>query len=142
MKSKGALILILVVAFMLVAGGSFWLGTYYEEQSRISQMRQFATSGGQSPPPGMGGGQHQGMPNRQAGGPMGITGKVDKADSSNITITTRMGSQKIEITSDLKVNKPSSGSIDDIEKGTEIMVQGERNKDGKIEAESIYIIGK
>ena len=67
MKSKGALVAILIIAFIAVAGGSFWLGTYYEEQSRISQMRQFAASGGQSPPPGMGSGQHQGMPNRQAG---------------------------------------------------------------------------
>jgi len=139
-KSKGALVAILVVAFIVVAGGSFWLGIYYQEQGRMNQTRQFRSD--QGSPLGMPGGNQQGMPDRQAGGPMGITGKVDKVDSNNIIITTRMGSQKIEISSDVIVNKPSSGKIDDIKKGKEILVQGERDKDGKIEAESIYIISE
>jgi len=71
---------------------------------------------------------------------MGISGKVDKIDDDTITITARMGSQKIEISSDSKVNKSASGSIDDIKKGTEIYVQGERDDDGNFKAETIQII--
>jgi hypothetical protein len=141
-KSKGALAAILVVAFLAVAGGSFWLGTYYQEQSRTAQMRQFFGGGGQGRPPGTPGGNQQGMANRQQAGPMGINGRVDKVDSNSITITTRMGSQKIEVSSGVKVNKSSPGGIDDIEKGNEIFIQGERKSDGKIQAETIQIIPK
>ena len=133
---------------MVVAGGSFWGGTYYAEWNRRNQMQQFFQSGGQGQPPGMSNGQAPGMSgNNQQGGPggqlrgeMGITGKVDRVDGESITITTRMGSQKITLTSDAKVNKPSSGSLDDIKKGTEIFVQGKRDTDGEMEAKTIIII--
>lgn len=140
MKSKKMLVSVLVVAFLAVVGGSFWLGTYYQEQSRISQIRQFVAGGGQGQSTGMQGDSQQGGPSGQPDGEMGITGKVDKIDSTNITITARMGSQKIEISPDVTVNKPSSGSIEDIKKGTEVLVQGERDSDGKIKAEKIQIV--
>lgn len=141
MKSKSMLATILVVAFVVVAGGSFWLGTYYQEQNRMNQMRQFA-GGGQSQPPGMPGDNQQGMPGRNQQGSTGTTGKVDKVDSDSITITTRFGSQKIEISSDVTVNKPSSGNISDIEKGTEILAQGKRDSEDKIQAKVIQIISQ
>lgn len=143
MKSKGVLIAVLVVAFVAVAGGSFWLGAYYENQTRASRMRQFIGSGNQGQLPGMPpGGDQAGMPNGQPRGQMGITGKVDRVEANTITITTRFGSQKITFSSDVGVNKPSSGSIDDVKKGAEILVEGERDSDGKIQAEKIQIISQ
>jgi len=140
MKSKTVLVSVLVTGFLAVAAGSFWLGTYYERQTAVNRMRQFAGGAQQGQPPGMSDGNQQDMPGGQPDGEMGISGKVDKIDNNTITITARMGSQKIEISSDLKVNKSASGSIDDIKKGAEIFVQGERDDDGTIKAETIQII--
>ncbi len=158
MKSKGMSVLVLVVAFVVVAGGSFWLGTYYQQWSRTNQMRQFIAGGGQGQPPGMSDGQfpgtsgnnqqgtsgnnQQGMPGGQPNGEMGISGKVDKVDSNIITITTPMGSQKIEVSSDAKVSKPASGSLDDIKKGVQIFVQGKRDSNGKMQVDALQIISE
>lgn len=139
MKSKTLLVSLLAVGFLAVAAGLFWLGTYYERQVASNQMRQFA-GGDQDQPQGMSDGNQQDMPGGQQNGEMGINGTVDKIDDNTIIITARMGSQKIEISSDLKVNKSASGNIDDIKKGAEIFVQGERDSDGKIKAETIQII--
>jgi|GEM_PF-6681253 len=139
MKSKAVLVSLLVLGFLAVGAGSFWLGTYYERQVVSNRMRQFA-GGGQGQPPNVTDGDQPEMPGGQPAGEMGISGKVDKIDDDTITITARMGSQKIEISSDLEVNKSASGNIDDIKKGTEIFVQGERDDDGNIKAETIQII--
>lgn len=133
MKSRGMLVAVLAIAFLVVAGGSFWLGTYYAAQSRINRMRQFT---------GMGAEQPQRMMEREQQGPVSITGKVDKVASGTITMTTPRGSQKITFSSDVVVNKPSSGSIGDIEKGTEILIEGERDSEGKIQAKVIQIISQ
>lgn len=134
------MIALLVIAFLATAGGSFWLGTYYEAQNRVNRMRQFA---GMSPE------QRQQM----AGGRQGnsglrpqnnglITGKVDKVTPDTITITTRFGSQKINLTSETVVDKPVKGDINDIKKGSQIFVKGERDKEDKVEAEVIQIISQ
>jgi hypothetical protein len=128
------LIAVLLIAFLAVAGRSFWLGTYYEAQSGINRMRQFYGGGNQ--------GQLRGMPGGQQQGSMGVTGKVDEVTSDTITMTTRFGSQKITFSSKTAVNKPSPGSIDDIKQGTEILVQGERDSEGKIQAKTIQIISR
>ena len=141
MKNKGMMITVVSIAFIAIAAGSFWAGTYYQNQKMINQFRQFSgmrpnqQTGGMNPEqhqPGMMGGGLQGL--------MGLTGKVDSITPDSITMTTRMGSQKIEITTDIKVNKSASGSISDIDQGMEILVQGERDEEGRIQAESIQII--
>lgn len=138
MRSKGVLAATLLVAFLAIAGGSFWLGTYYEAQSRMSRMRQF---GGMSPGQGQ---QRPGEPQRQFGtrqqGPAAITGKVDKVTTDTITITTRFGSQKITLTSKTTVNKATKGDSNDIKPGSQILVTGEGDPGEKIEAESIQIL--
>jgi hypothetical protein len=137
-KSKGVKIAVLAIAFVVVAGGSFWLGTYYETQSRMSRMRQFA---GMAPGQGqqrMGG--QQGELGARQQGPGFVTGKVDKVTTDTITITTRSGSQKITLTSKTAVTKAAKGEIGDIKPGSQIMVRGEGDPGEKIEAESIQIL--
>ena len=137
MKSKGLKAAVLVIAFLVVAGGSFWLGTYYETQTR---MRQFA---------GMGQGQFQqrfgdaqGNSGQRPQGPGFVTGKVDKVTADTITITTRTGSQKITLTAKTTVTKAGMGDIADIKEGSQIMVRGEGNPGEKFEAESIQLLSQ
>lgn len=138
MKSKGVMAAILAIAFLAVAGGSFWFGTYYEAQSRMSRMRQFA---GMTPGQFQQrmGGQQGGTSARQQG-PGFVTGKVDKVTTDTITITTRTGSQKITLTSKTAVTKATKGDFEDIKPGSQVMVRGEGNPGEKIEAESIQIL--
>lgn len=141
MKSKGILVAILVVAFLVVVGGSFWFGTYYVTQSRINQMRQLSGMSPEQRREAMGeimGGRQQQRPEQQR--PISITGKVDKVTSDTITMTTHFGSQKIRFPSDVVVKKSGSGNLDDIKVGTEILVvEGERDNDGDIEAAEILV---
>ncbi len=142
MKSKGMLAVILIVAFLAVAGGSFWLGMKYQEQSFINQMRQRfgnRVEGFQQRMPGMFGGEQPGAGRNQVG-QANIVGKVDKVSGDTITMTTRMGSIKIKIPANVVVKKAGLGSLDDIKAGAKVLVEGEHDKDGNIEAREIMII--
>lgn len=138
MKSKGVIVVILLIGFLAVAGGSFWLGTYYQAQSRISRMRQFS---GMTPEQFR---QRQGEQQRQPGtrqqGPALLTGKVDKVAPDTLTITSRFGSQKINLTPETNINKAIKGDFEDIKVGSQIIVSGEGDPREKIEAESIQIL--
>lgn len=139
MKSKGTMIVLLVIAFLIIAGGSFWFGTYYETQNRTNRMRQF--SNGMTPgqwPQRTGGQQGENGVRRQ--GSMPITGKVDKVTSDTITITTRFGSQKINLIPKTVVNKATTGNLDDIKQGSQIFVTANGDSGGQIEAKSIQIL--
>lgn len=138
MKSKGVLVAILAVAFLAVAGGSFWLGTYYETQSLMSRMRQFGGRGTGQWQQMMG--EQHGEPGARQQGPGFVTGKVDKVTPDTITITTRLGSQKISLTSKTAVTKAAKGDLKDIKPGSQIMVRGEGDPGEKIEAESVQIL--
>jgi Flp pilus assembly protein TadG len=138
-KNKGTMIALLVVVFLATAGGSFWLGTYYETQNRMSRIRQF--SNGMAPGQGQqrtAGQQGENGARRQ--GSMPITGKVDKVTSDTITITTRFGSQKINLTSKTAVNKAATGNFDDIKQGSQIFVTANGDSGEQIEAKSVQIL--
>lgn len=139
MKNKGIIFVFLIVAFIVVSGGSFWLGMKYQEQ-RFQSMRagfrsMFPGQGGQTETPA---GIPQGL-GRDEQGPVTLMGKVDKVDSESITMTTRFGSQKVSLTSKVAVMKPDPISLDELKVGAEVIIQGERDNQGNVEAKEILI---
>ena len=98
-----------------------------------------ATSGGGDLPGGtftrMGGpgGGNQGGPGggKQGGGPVNLTiGTITKVDGDTVTIKTTSGSTvKATIGSDTNLNVTKTGSIKDLAKGDEIVVNGQRDGD-------------
>ncbi len=75
MKNKGIMFVFIIIALMVINGGTFWLGMEYQEQ-RFQSMRSGLRSGGWQtgmpavPPQGFG---------RQERGEITVTGKVDKS---------------------------------------------------------------
>lgn len=128
----------LTLAFLIVAGGSFWLGLKYQQQKFTALRAQF----GQGPMR-----MKQGFraseapegetPNRT--GEMIISGKVDNVEEGVITMTTRFGSQKIELSSGVNIEKLQKGSLTDISEGVEILARGERKDDNTLEAREILV---
>jgi hypothetical protein len=117
----------LVAALLLVAGFG---GGYLTKD---------ATSGGEGP--GRGnftrmGGPGGGGPG--AGGPQNLTiGTITKVDGNTVTIKTTSGATvKATIGSDTNVNVTKAGSVKDLAKGDQIVVNGQRDGD-TIEAEFV-----
>ena len=84
----------------------------------------------------MGPGGGQGGPG--AGGPQNLTiGTITKVDGNTVTLKTTSGTTvKATIGSDTNVNITTSGSVTDLAKGDEIVVNGQRDGD-TIEAEFV-----
>lgn len=88
---------------------------------------------------GFGGGQQGGGPGGGAGGrPVNLTiGTITKVDGTTVTIKTTDGKTvKATIGDDTNVNVTKTGSVKDLAKGDEIVVNGQRDGD-TIEAEFV-----
>ena len=139
---KPLLWLVAIVAVLLLMGGSFWAGTYYETQTRATRFGGFANMTPEQRQQAM---QQSGrMPGfgsqAQRQGSATLTGRVDKVTDDTITITTQVGSLKVLSSNSTLVSKTTSAKLGDVAKGAEILVQGKRDKDGNIEASKVIII--
>lgn len=141
---------IFIVAILVAGGGAFYGGMKYAESTRQNFARQ--NLGGQnlqnlSPEErqqrlqelsaNAGTGFRGGRARGQAGG--GFTfGEIISKDDKSITIKFRDGGSKIVFLSDsTEITKSASGSINDLEVGKNISVNGTANSDGSITAQSI-----
>lgn len=134
----------LIIAALVIAGGSFFAGMQYQKstlpqaggnfanltpQQRQARLQQFGQNGGTG---GFRGGNG-------AGG--GITaGDILSKDATSVTIKLRDGGSKIIFLSDkTQVMKTTDGSTTDLTVGQQVSVQGTANPDGSISAQSIQI---
>ncbi len=133
MENKYKKFLPIVATAVIVAGISFYGGMKYGEQGiSNSPQKNSAAAGGQFRGQRANGGM-------QNGGGL-ISGQVFNKDAQSITVKMRDGSSRIIFySSSTSVNKPVSGSINDISTGTEVMVVGTQNSDGSITAQSIQV---
>jgi hypothetical protein len=124
MKNKEHIIKI-IVAVIIVTGGSFYAGTKYAQNTTA-----VATKSSQ------GGGNNRGS--RGGGGFIG--GEVLSKDAQSITIKLRDGGSNIVfLTASTTVMKSSAGSIQDVTVGGQVMIVGNKNPDGSVNAQSIQI---
>jgi hypothetical protein len=132
-----------IIVIVVVAGGSFFGGMKYGESKTPSfgnfgnltaaQRQQFAGDGGQGR---MAGNRAGGM---EAGG--GITnGEIASKDATSITLKLRDGGSKIVLYSpSTQIMKSTTGAVDDVVVGQNVVITGSTNPDGSITAQNIQL---
>ncbi len=127
----------IIVALVVVAGGSFYGGMKYGQskgnfQNLSSEQRQQLFQGN------IGGSLQRGA-GRGVGGNF-LSGEVIAKDDKSLTLKTPDGGSKIVFFSgSTQVSKTTEGSIDDIGIGKQIMATGEQNSDGSYTAKTIQL---
>ncbi len=112
------------VVAILLAGGSFYAGMSYQK-SQVPARGQF--------------GAGQGMRAPRAGVGF-VSGEILLKDETGFTVKMQDGSTKIVFTStSTPVLKSTNGSTNDLDIGTQVMVNGKGNSDGSITADSVQI---
>lgn len=115
------------LAALVVLAGTFWGGMLYGQSK--NKFGQFP-------------GQNQGVSiraNRQGGAGFN-SGEILSKDDKSITIKLPTGGSKIILfSSATEIGKFTTGILDDLQVGKNVMVQGQTNQDGSITAQSIQI---
>lgn len=144
---KTTLIVIgMIVLVALVAAGSFYGGMVYQT-NQASQVRQefMAARGmadeGQMPGelPSMGGLFQQGGPGVLG---RGAAGQVKSIDGNVMTISTAQDVTTINLSEDTQIEMTVSGEITDLKTGMRVMVVGETDGDGVVNASQITVLGE
>lgn len=131
-------VLPIIIAFIIIGGGSFYGGMKYTQskssqgsaQGNFQELRKLSPEERQQSLQGMGVRTGSGL----------ATGEIVSKDGQSITIKLRDGGSKIVFYSDnTKVSKFVSGSSDDLEIGKSVTINGTANDDGSITAQSIQL---
>jgi len=120
---------VVIIVIVLVGVGSFFSGMKYAQSNSPGQ-------GGLAPQERQARFLQRGT--RNAGG--FTAGQIIAKDDKSITIKLRDGGSKIIFYSDTtEVGKFTSGTVNDLEVGKTITVNGKTNSDGSVTADSIQI---
>ena len=127
-------IIILVIAFVVVAGGSFYGGMRYASSKSI----KLRSAGGQMMGQGLRvGGGAMGARN---GGLNATNGEITSKDEKSFTVKLSDGSSKIVLFSaSTTVGEMTQGSMDSLTPGKTVMVMGKTGTDGSITATMVQI---
>ncbi len=125
---KAIYVFILLIVF---AAAGFYGGTMFQKsQTRAS----FAN--------GAGGGQFYGRFNGGQGGVgmMPVRGQIVSSGDNTITVKMLDGSSKIvDLTSQTRISKATTGSVSDLKSGTTVTAIGTSNSDGSVTAQDVTI---
>ncbi len=135
---------IVVVALIVVGGGSFYGGMQYDKsvtaQARASARGQFGGGAGGNGQGGQGGQQRSGMIGGRGQGGGFVIGEVLSKDDKSLTVKTPDGgSTIIYFSSSMNVRKADIGSLSDLVVGQQVMINGKNSPDGSILADTISI---
>jgi len=132
-KRIGKKLIPIIVAFIIVAGGTFYGGMRFQEYRTKSQFGKMSDNMGRP-----GSGQRSGAPNVK-GGSM-TDGEIIAKDDKSVTVKTQDGSTKIVYFADsTTISKQTNGSPSDLSEGVQVMASGNKNSDGSIAATNIQI---
>lgn len=137
---KKVLPAIMILALIVVGGGSFYGGMKYGQSKNSRGPRNsqdFRNMSADQRQQAMQQGGFQGRGNRQGGA--GFTdGEIISKDDKSVTIKLRNGGSKIVFYSDsTKVTRSVDGKAADLKVGESLMVSGDANQDGSITAKTI-----
>jgi len=138
---KSNQIIAVFVLLLIVAIGSFFVGTKYQQKQSISNFREQMIGNRQGQ--GMGRNTQNGDTTKNRGQMVGFrqtVGEIISVDDKSITIKMTDGSSKIVLVSDsTKINQSTTATKTDLKIGTKIMVNGDTNTDGSISSRNIEI---
>ncbi len=127
---KILLIIIVIIIIIIVSGGVFYGGIKYA-QTKIFQRFQQLGASVVNP---------VGERIRNQGGANFITGEIISKDDKSITIKLRDGGSKIVFWSgSTEITKSAKGSVDNLQTGAQVVINGNQNTDGSITASSVQI---
>ena len=140
MKKTLFIILIVIIA---VAGGAFYGGMKYAQSKAAAGFSQadFQNLRNLSPEERQQRVQQFGasVPGLRAGA-NSVSGEIISKDEKSITVKLRDGGSKIVFFSDSTgVTKSTNGTLDDLEVGKTISIDGTANQDGSVTAKSIQL---
>ncbi len=144
---------IIAIVIVVIAGASFWGGGYYQRQQfAANRPNVFGQGDGQGGPGGVG---HQGpggrrgpggffggrggggsRPEGQRGAPI-ISGRIDRVEDDELTLTTRFGSVKVAIDDQTKIRKVEPSDQQDLEQSNEVLIEGRFDDEGNMTAEVV-----
>lgn len=138
--SKPVQIVVVALAALVFGAGGFYGGMAYQK----SQLPAFARNGG---PFGAEAGAGQGTPGTGMRGAFGgngqnrpVAGEIVEQDDDSVTVKLPDGSTRIVmLSSKTEISKPTSGKIDDLKKGEQIMAVGTEGSDGTLVAETVTL---
>ncbi|HBW74172.1 MAG: hypothetical protein UX10_C0004G0032 [Candidatus Magasanikbacteria bacterium GW2011_GWA2_45_39] len=147
MKKIPKNVIIFVVAFVVVGGGSFFAGMKYSQNKQsganIANFANLSPEERQARRVQMvSGGQNGGARSGRAGGATGgfISGDILSKDDKSITVKLRDGGSKIVFLSQItQIMKSVEGLVGDLTEGEQVSVSGAANSDGSVNAQSIQI---
>ena len=117
-----------VIAIILM-GGFYYLG-YHNGKNSVASSSYAGAAGARGTRSGAGG----------MAGAGAVTGTVLAKDNTSITVQSRDGSSKIVLYSgSTQFAKSTSGTIDDVAIGGQVVIIGKTNSDGSITAQSVQI---
>lgn len=127
--------LIIVIICLLMAGGSFYAGMNYKTRKANlkNAMPDFGTAKM---------GDQANMTRRmvQGNGANAINGEILSRDDKSITVKLRDGGSKIVfLIASTTISKSTEGTKDDLESGKSVMIFGNTNTDGSVNAQSIQL---
>lgn len=135
---KNNLIIGVIIALILGAGGGFFAGMKYQQGQRGQAFTQ--QFGGGRFPGGNGSANGTGGQNRFRNGGGQVIGDILSQDNNSITVKMLDGSSKIIILSKTTtINKSSQGEVSDLKVGEKVAVFGTTNSDGSVTAANIQL---
>lgn len=131
-KNNKHLIVMIVVAFLVGAGG-FFAGMKYQQSLRGTGTKQFGNA--RRFGTGLNGGPG-GIANRFRP----VAGDIIASDANSITVKLPDGSSKIVIVSDkTMLNKAGTATRDELKIGEKVAVFGTDNSDGSVTAQNVQL---
>ena len=139
------IIIAAIIAAVVAGGGAFYGGTQYEKKAlskETSATRQLGRGNGAN---GQANSRGQGEPgngNAFGGGFGGGTrGEILSKDDKSATLKLADGGSKIIfVSNETDIQKMTKGTLADLTTGMQILVSGDANSDGSVNAKSINIV--
>ena len=125
-----------VIVAAALAGGSFYGGMAYQ-RSQADQIRNnFLRSRGITQNGTNGTGQPRGF---FGGG--GATGQVKSVSGDVLTLSTALNVTTVNLSSTTRIEKAGQAAVGDLLPGTQVLVTGQRDSSGNINASQVLILG-
>ncbi len=138
-SSQNPLLIPMIVGFLVIGAGSFYGGMTYAQKTASpmlgmpnGQMGQMRGMGGNAP----------GGATAARGGMMGgmTSGEIISKDDTSVTLKLMDGGSKVVfLSASTTVATMSTGALEDLSNGTNVMVIGSTNSDGSVTATTIQV---